>query len=146
MSAEAQIHASLIIRKLSGAIVQLDYRSGPSAYNVDVTGAKGPVPGAIAATVAGTDVDFGELTQPTLCFIHNQDATNFVEYGIWDPEGSKFYPLGELGPGESHILKLSRNLQEEYQTGTGTTGASTNRLRLKADTAACNVFVGAFEA
>jgi hypothetical protein len=145
MSNEARIQTSLNIQKSSGTIQQLDYRSSPNSYQVDVTGAKGPTPGAMSASVAGTDVDFSQLTQPTLCLLHNQDGTNFVEYGVWDPEGSKFYPLGELGPGEVHVLKLSRNLQEEYGTGTGTTGANTNRLRLKADTAACNVFVGAFE-
>ena len=146
MSNEARVQSSLTIRKTSGTVTQLDYRSAPTTFTVDVTGTKGPVPGAISATVAGTDVDFGELTQPTLCVLHNQDATNFVEYGIWDPEGSTFYPLGELGPGESYVLKLSRNIQEQYQTGTGTTGDDTNRLRFKADTAACNISVEAFEA
>ena len=116
-----------------------------TAFKVDVTGAKGPVPGSIAVSVWGTNVDFGELTTPTLCRLTNQDATNFVEYGVWDPEGGTFYPLGEIGPGESYPLKLSRNLQEEYATGTSTTGEDTNRLRLKADTAACNVLIEAFE-
>ena len=93
----------------------------------------------------GTDVDFSELTIPGLCRLMNLDATNFIEFGIWDPEGGVFYPLGEIGPGKTYTIKLSRNLQEEFGTGTGTTGADTNRLRIKADTAACNVLVEAFE-
>ena len=145
MSDEARVQSSLSILKQSSTVVQIDYQSRPTTFTVDVAGAKGPVPGSIDVSVAGTDVDFGELTQPSLCQIHNQDATNFVEFGIWDPEGSVFYPLGEVGPGETYTLKLSRNLQEQFQTGTGTTGADTNRLRIKADTAACHVFVGAFE-
>ena len=140
MADEASIRASLQI--ISG---KLEYRSQPTVFTADVAGAKGPVPGALAASTAGTDVDFGELTTPNLCRIMNLDATNFIEYGIWDPEGSTFYPLGELLAGEFTVLRLSRNLQEEYGTGTGTTGANTNRLRLKADTAACNVLVEAFE-
>jgi hypothetical protein len=77
----------------------------------------------------------------------NLDADNFFAYGIWDPEGHTFYPLGELLVGEFTILRLSRDLQEEYGTapGTGTIGADTNRLRLKAHTAACIALVEAFE-
>jgi hypothetical protein len=149
MADEATIQNSLQIRKVdatSGAVV-LEHRStGPTSFNVDVSGTKGPTPGAITVTTEGTDVDLSELTIPGLCEIHNQDGTNFVEVGIWDPEVSKFYPLDEVGPGEKYTRKLSRNLQEEFMTGTGTTGADTNRLRLKADTDSCEVYVGAFEA
>ena len=140
MSNEAQIRSSLSI-----VSDNLTYRSQPTAYNADVAGSKGPVPGAIAVSTVGTDVDFSELTTPALCKIQNLDDTNFVEYGIWDPEGSTFYPLGELLPGEFSVLRLSRNLQQEFGTGTGTTGADTNRLRFRADTATLQVSVEAFE-
>lgn len=145
MSGEAQIRSSLQITKKTGAVEQINYQGKPTSFNADVAGTKGPVPGAVTATVAGTDVDFSQLTTPTLCRLQNQDATNFVEYGVWDPEGNTFYPLGELLPGETYVLRLSRNLQQEFGTGTGTTGAETNRLRLKADTASVNVLVEAFE-
>ena len=145
MSNEAQIQSGLKILKTSGTITTLQYSASPSSFVGDVSGTKGPVPGAILATLAGVNVDFGELTTPSYCRIMNLDDTNFVEYGIWDPEGSTFYPLGEILPGESYVLRLSRNLSEEFGTGTGTTGADTNRLRIKADTAACNVLVEAFE-
>lgn len=145
MANEAQVRSSLQILKQTGAIERINYQGKPTVFNADVTGVKGPSPGSVTATVAGTDVDFSELAVPALCRLQNQDATNFVEYGIWDPEGDKFYPLGELLPGETYVLRLSRNLQEEFGTGTGTTGADTNRLRLKADTASVNVLVEAFE-
>ena len=146
MANEAKISSSLQITKADGTITLIAYKSSPTAFSGTVTGTKGPAPGAIAVPVAGVDVNFSELVTPAYCRIMNQDATNFVEYGIWDPEGATFYPLGEVLPGESYTLRLSRNLQEEFGTGTGTTGADTNRLRIKADTAACNVLVEAFEA
>jgi len=140
MANEARITSGLAIT--TGKIV---YSSKPTSFNADVAGAKGPVPGAIAVSTEGTDVDFSELTTPGLCRIQNQDATNYVTYGIWDPENSKFFPLGELLAGETYPLRLSRDLQEEFQTGTGTTGANTNRLRFKANTTTCTVLIEAFE-
>lgn len=140
MADEAQVNSSLRIIKGN-----IEYYSLPRVFSADVTGTKGPTPGVMVASVTGADVDLSELTTPALCRLINLDTTNFVEYGIWDPEGSTFYPLGEIQPGESYIIRLSRYLQEEFGTGTGTTGADTNRLRLKADTAACNVVVEAFE-
>lgn len=140
MSGEARVRSTLQI--VNG---NLKYQPKSVSFNPDVAGTKGPVPGAIAVTTAGTDVDFGELTTPALCKITNLDSTNFVEYGIWDPEGNTFYPLGELLAGESYVLRLSRNLQEEFGTASGTIGANTNRLRLKADAATLNASVEAFE-
>lgn len=140
MANEATINVSL--RIVTG---NLTYQSDIRTFNSDVAGAKGPVPGAFSVTIAGTDVDLSELTTPGWCEIRNIDPTNFITYGIWDPEGAKFYPLGELLPGEQNVVRLSRDLQEEFGTGTGTTGANTNRLRIKADTATAQVYVGAFE-
>lgn len=142
MANEAEIRSSLQIAKDN-----LEYRGQPTVFNANVTGTKGPTPGAITVSTAGTDVDLSGLTTPGLCRIQNleADSGNFVAYGIWDPEGGKFYPLGELLPGESYVLRLSRVIEEEYGTGGGTTGASTNRLRFKADTAALVVLVEAFE-
>lgn len=145
MANEAQVRSSLQILKQDGTIILIEFQGKPTVFNADVTGTKGPSPGSMSASVEGTDVDFSELTTPGLCRISNQDATNFVTVGIWDPEGNKFYPIDEILPGESYIRRLSRDLQEEFGTGTGTTGAETNRLRLKADTAAVNVLVEAFE-
>lgn len=140
MANEATITSRLTIRKGN-----LQYDSSPSQFRADVTAAKGPSPGAITVTTAGVDVDLSVLENPSLCRMMNLDETNYVEYGVTDPENNLFIPLGEIRPGESYILRLSRNLQTEY-VGTGTgTGDSTNRLHLKANTASCVVLVEAFE-
>lgn len=139
MANEATVRVALTIAQAAG----VNYQSYPGTYRVNVTGSKGPAPGAFTAAVApGTDVDLSQLTTPTLCIIRNLDPTNFVEWGIWD--GADFFPLGEIGPGEFYLIKLSRNLGKEYGAGTGTIG-STKKLRFRADTAACNVVVEAFE-
>ncbi len=143
---DATINANLNIRVIRDTILVLDYRSGMTSYTRTLTNIKGPAPGAMTVSVAGTDVDFSELTIPSLCRLSNQDATNFFTAGIWDPEGSKFYPMLQIKPGESIVIPLSPDLQEELGTGTGTTGADTNRLRLKADTASVNALVEAFDA
>jgi hypothetical protein len=149
MADEAQIRSSIFIRKVDSAgLTVLQYTSQPTAFNVTVTGTKGPVPGAFTVSTHGIDVDFGELATPGLCIIKNFDSSNWLEYGIWDPEGAVFYPLGEVGPGEIYALKLARNLQEGIGTadpGTGTTEANTNRLRLRANAQAVEASVEAFE-
>lgn len=147
MADEATAQINLTVRKVSGAVVLIEhFGAGPSSFTEDVDGTKGPSPGAFTATIEGTDVDFSALTTPWLCEFHNQDAVNFVDIGIWDPEGSKFYPFMRLNPGKKYIIPLSPDLQEEFGTGTGTTGADTNRLRVKADTASVVIYVGAFDA
>ena len=140
MSREANITSSLQITKGN-----LTYQSLPPGFSADVAGAKGPTPGSVSVSTDGTDVDFSQLTTPGLCRIMNQDASNFVTYGTWDPDDSTFRPLGELKPGESFILRLSRQLGQVQGVGVGTVEPTNNTLRLKADTAACNVLVEAFE-
>ena len=141
MSNEATVRSSIQI-KVGG----LNYIPAASAFNVDVSVAKGPTPGLVVVPILGVDVDFSELTTPGLCRITNYDTTNFVTYGLGDSDTSEFYPLGEIGPSESYVLKLSRNLgtdQNELTTGTGVgVGKS---FRLVADTAVCNCSVEAFE-
>lgn len=145
MANEARINSSLQISNVTSSA--LDYASRPSSFNADVgSGAAGPTPGIVVATVQGVSVDLTKITTPGgFCRIINLDPTNFVEVGIWDPEGATFYPLMELLAEEFYVIRLARNLQQEYGTGTGTTGAGTNRLRLKADTASCDVVVEAFD-
>lgn len=140
MSSEARINYSLSITKGS-----LKHRSS-KGFNADVSGQKGPVPGAITVALTGTDVDLSQLTVPGIVELTNLDDTNFFEFGIYDPDTGAFYPLGEVLAGESYPLRLSRNLQEQY-AGTGTAGGGeTARLRLMANGAALNAYVGAFEA
>lgn len=145
MSNEATINAGLQIK-----VGEIDYQSRPTSFKGNVTGAKGPVPGAITVTIAGTDIDFSQLVLPGYCRIQNLDTTNVVHYGIWDPTIQRFYPLGELLPGETYPLRLSRYLSDAFGTGTGTIGPDVPgddncRLRFKADIASCNVLVEAFE-
>lgn len=147
MSGEASIRCSLQINKTDEA-GNVNFRSYPTEFNADVDGAIGPTPGAFRVGVTGTDVDLSQIDVPGLCRFSNQDPTNFVTYGIADPETDKFYPLGELLPGEFYVLRLSRLLGWEYaedMVGTGTTGAKTNTLRFMADTAECTVLAEIFE-
>jgi len=121
------------------------FRSYPNSFQADIVGSgKGPSPGAVTCAVAGTDIDLTEITTPGFCFLYNMDALHFVTVGIWD--GTEFYPLLEIGPGEGYPLKLSRFLGQSLGTvGTGTFDTGSYSLRIKADTAACDVFVGAFD-
>jgi hypothetical protein len=140
MADEARITSGLSIRKGG-----LEYQSRPSSFLADVTGTKGPVPGAFTASLDGTDVDLSELDQPGLCRMMNLDDTNYVQVGIWEPDTSLFYPLMELLPGETFPLRLARDLGQQFEgTGTGT-GITNATLRVKAFGAACVVIVEAFE-
>jgi hypothetical protein len=141
MANEINVRASLQIKKGN-----LDFQSKPTVFKSDMTGLDGPTPGTITCAVApGTDVDLSELTTPGMCWMMNLDATNYVTVGIRDPESNLFYPFLELLPGEFTVFRLARNVEEEYATGTGTVGANTNRIRIVANNAACNVAVFAFE-
>jgi hypothetical protein len=142
MADEIQVRLSISIRKGN-----LNYQSQPTAFNDDLDGDEGPTPGYFVASTYGTLLDLSALTgQPGWCWMQNLDATNYVEWGIWDHETGKFSPVGELGPGEIAQLKLTRNLGVEYDdsgTGTGTT-APTDSLRFKANGADCKVRVDVF--
>lgn len=140
MANEASLRISLQIENNN-----LKYRSHPVNFNVDVTDDLGPTPGLVNAATTGTNVDLSALTTPALCRIENIDQTNYATFGIWDPEINKFYPLGEVGPGEFYVLKLSRDLAQEIGTGTGTTGPETNRLQVRGNSATVPVVVHAFE-
>lgn len=142
MADEATIRCSLHVVK--GSLV---YQSNPTGFRADVNGAKGPTPGAIAVPLTGVAVSFSELTTPGLCRLMNLEAAggNYFEFGIRDPGLNVFYPLGEVLPGESYVLRLTRNLLEEYSgTGTGTTTPG-NQFWLKANGAALTALVEAFE-
>lgn len=137
-----------MVREITGSVSltvnkgNLKY-SSTNQYFMDLDGTEGgPSPGGIIATVEGVNVDLSQLTDPGVCLIINYDATNFVEWGTWDD--GEFIPLCEIGPGEVQLVKIARNLGNSYGTGTGVTDTGAV-MRVKADTAACNVFVGAFE-
>jgi hypothetical protein len=144
MSDEARIRVSLEITNGN-----LNHRSYPTDYNADVSGQKGPTPGAIGVTIYGTVVDFSELTTPGFCRLSNQSDTETVDYGMYDPETDKFYPLGEIPPGEFYLVRFSSLMGGEYPgagTGTGTSGPITNNFMIRSRTESCDVLVEAFEA
>ncbi len=141
MADEAQVRTSLHIIQTVGGVRVQDARPQPTAFSADVALVEGPTPGSFLASTAGTDVDLSKLTTPGLArFMHN-GAADYVQYGIWDPAGVRFYPLGEILPGESYVIRLSRDIQQE--TGTGDPGTAVqdtdNRLRFKAIGAAVQV-------
>lgn len=146
MAREARWLSELVVKK-AAADGYTDYRSSQQS-NVnyaDVTGDKGPTPGVIAVSTSGTDVDLSELTTPGLCRMRNEGAS-VITYGIWD--GVEFYPLGEMQPGESYVIRLSRFLNQSIGTGSGSTAydGTTYTLRLKAYLATGQAKVEAFEA
>jgi hypothetical protein len=148
MTREARITSTLAIRKrnTTTGVTQISYPGMGGSFSADVTGAKGPYPGAMAVSVTGTDVDLSQQTAPGgLCEWGNEDGTNFVEIGLYDPDTNEFEPLFEALPGESFVNRLSRRLGGEYP-GTGTASIGTGaRIRLRADTAPVVGFFNAFD-
>lgn len=140
MASEVNVTVSLQITKDN-----LVYRTSLTGFSDDMSGTKGPTPGALTIPTGGKVVPLGELITPGYCWLCNVSSTNYVEYGIRDPDTNKFYPLGELLPGKPQLIYLSRNVLEEYGgTGTGTTSPG-NQFFMKANTADCVVLVEAFE-
>ena len=146
MSNEATLSFSVSIRKADASgNVQLEYRNAPTSFRMDVSGAVGSAPGAILVTTAGVNVDLSVFTTPALCLFFNLGDSYRYDGGIWDPDTSKFFPLFEVAPHTFWPLCLSRNLFEEYGTGTGTSGTGNNTLRLKAIGGSTYARMDAFE-
>lgn len=140
MASEIQVRVTLAIRKGNQ-----EYTSLPGAATLDMDGTKGPTPGALTIPTGGKVISLEEIVTPGVCWMINLDDTNYVEYGIRDPDSDRFYPLGELLPGIPTLIVLSRNLLEAYEgTGTGTSTTS-NEFFMKAIGGDCEVKVNAFE-
>jgi hypothetical protein len=144
MSNEIRVTASLSVNKGN-----LRYQNQGNAFLADMAGNRGQVPGGLTVPAGGRYVSFDDLTSPGWCLITNvetADSDAYVEWGLYDPSADQFWPVGELLPGESCVLRLSRNLLEQYEgTGTGTT-APVMHFFMKAPAGDCNVVVNAFEA
>jgi hypothetical protein len=149
MAKEIRVTSGLTIYKrgtTDTSLVLQQYQAQPSSFSADMDGTKGPIPGSFSVGIGGKIVDLSELGTPGVCRISNMDETNYVTVGIWDPGIDVYYPMLELLPGESYVMRLYRHIQEEYTgTGTGTTGPG-NYLFMKADTDTVAVKVEAFEA
>ncbi len=149
MANEAQIRSGLSIRitDTTTNLVLQEYRSNPVVFLANVSTTGGPCPGMVSVSTNGTDVDLSKLAKPGLCRIMNLDPTNYVDVGLYEPTTGVFYPLMELMPGETYVIRLSRNLGEQVSgtvTGTGT-DAVNNTVRLRANGASCKVLFEAFE-
>jgi hypothetical protein len=118
----------------------LSYSSRPSNFRADVSGTKGPTPGAVSIATTGTVIDLSELTQPGLCRISNLDETNYCTYGVYDADTGEFYPLGELLAGEFYVLRFSRDFGYPWSGS-----ATTTSLKFYANAAEVVVLVEAFE-
>ncbi len=126
MANEITIRSTLEITKGS-----LQYVNRPGFFQADFDGTIGPAPGALLISTGGTNILLTQLTIPGLCVIKNYDATNFVQVGIDD--AVTFFPLMDILPGESYVIRLANDVD------------TSNNLHMKADTAACEVSVEAFE-
>jgi hypothetical protein len=148
MSNEASIQVGLRISK-NDANGVLTYASiGPNGFTANVTGTKGPVPGAITASIYGTDVDFSQLTVPSWCEVYCMGPRYGFDLGIFDPNPGRFYPMMTLYPGEKTVFRIS-DLLGEYPggsgSGTGTIDSDAVRIRARGRGGAALAYIGAFE-
>lgn len=147
MANEITFTANLSIAKLTtdGTRMQLQYQNTPNAFRDDMTGAKGPSPGAIEVSKFGTDINLSQLDHPGWCVFKNLDEFNPVEIGVYNTDQAEFYPFIRLKPGKFCIVPLSPRVNLEYAgTGTGTTPEA-NTLRAVFENADGVLSVEAFE-
>lgn len=136
----ARVSSSLQI--ISG---NLNYRSNPTSFSPTVTGANGPTPGAVTIPLTGSDIVLSQLVaMGGLCRLMNLDKTNYVTVGIRDTVANKFYPLMELLPGETYVMRLSRKIPMT-EAGTGTFSGASEALHAKANVASAILLVEAFD-
>jgi hypothetical protein len=140
-----QVQLGFTIRNGNGP----NYQSNPTSFVYTMQGTMGPTPGTITVPIAGIDINLSQIVIPGgLCWITNYDNVNAVEYGIRDTVTDKFYPLGQILPGEPYLIRLSPAIgQEEPGTGSGTLSGSTAlHFRPRERTASVVVRVDAFDA
>lgn len=155
MSNEARVQSALSIRKTDpNGLVLIDYASRPSGFLADVAGAKGPVPGALTIQRNFTIISLSQLNSPGFCRFANLGLysgaaatgdTGLIEVGFYDANSPEFYPFLEIYPGESFVVRLSRFLNREITTGTGTTPHGNSVLAAKATGAPTILLAEAFE-
>lgn len=121
-------------------------------FTLDMVGRRGPTPGLMRVTVDGVDADLSLLDTPGVGDITNLSEVtgNWIEYGIYDQDYERFYPLGKVNPGQTWPIQFSPNMFGEFSsgggTGTGTSGPSNNTLRFRSRLEDCDVVLSAFEA
>lgn len=145
MSNEARVQSSLVVRKqASNGTVQIDYASRPGSFVASVTGTYGPVNALNSnVSVSGTDLSFSGVTPGGLAVLTNQDDTNYVTLGVYEPDTDFFYPFMELLPGECYCFRFARFVNREL-TGTGTLVGYNASIRAMANTASVRLKVEVF--
>lgn len=130
MSNEAKVVGRLSIIDTS-TTTPLQYNGvGPGQFQADVTERKGPCPGALDIPEAGVDIDLTQLGTPGLGEVYNIGTAFTFMLGIKDPQTGQFYPFAEYKPGECFPIRLSRYVEWQFGTGTGS-GTTTNKLHAK---------------
>lgn len=132
MANEISINAQVAVR-----MGNLQYQSNPGQFKANLSVANGPSPGAVTATTGGVNVSLAQLTLPGMLRITNTDSTNYVTFGLYEISGTIFRPFGELLPGETAILRLSRSVL--------TANTAADVIRLVAHTASCVVQFDCFD-
>lgn len=112
------------------------FNSSPAfqSFQPNFAGTNGPTPGSVSIATAGTQIVLTALSaQGGWCLLANLDLTNYVTMGVYN--GSTFFPMLELLPGEFKWVRLSRTLV-----------SGGNVFYAKANTAAVELLVQAFDA
>lgn len=105
------------------------YDSLVASRQFDQTNPAGGNPGMVEIGTTEEDVNFGDLTQPFIVELQNQDSTNSVDFGAKDGTGAMI-AIGTLPPEGVALFPMKA-------------GAT---LRMKANTAACKVLIRAQDA
>lgn len=103
-----------------------NYSTGP--IQIDQTTKGGGNPGSVTIGTAEEDISFGDVT-PSMVIMQNLDATNYVEWGKKDGGGA-MQAIGKLSPGGVALFEMN----------------SATTLRMKSNTAACEVYIAALRA
>ncbi len=127
MANEITVRSTLEITKAPN----LQFINRPGFFQADMAGTLGPTPGALLVSTGGTNILLTQITIPGMCVFTNLDPDNFVQVGIDD--GASFFPFMDILPGESYVVRLANDID------------TADNLHMKADTAACEVVVEAFE-
>ena len=144
MANEITVRVGLTVRNGN-----VQYSSGPiQQFQADMSGNRGPSPGAFLATTDGVDIDLSNLSNPGVCILKNLDDSttgNAVTFGVWDETNSVFYPYQKLLPGEQYPLRLAVDIEDEYSGTSTSTTATVTTWRVKSENADVPVSVEAFE-
>lgn len=159
MANEARITVSLVVSGPNGQ----QFTSQPQSFTADISKAGGPAPGGFLASRSGTRVDLSNLTQAKWAWVYNIGVdvngnslegtagqeytwTNWTEWGVVDHLTGNFYPVFELLPGEGIVFPISRYINQEIGTGSGTApGPDSVSFTVRSVGVASKVLVMAFE-